>query len=81
MARKEIPFDIFTIKVFEDGYMLDVGKMRPRNAPRFRMTNADFKRQNRVGKENMKLAEEGMKKPLQTMDEVVARIRSYGGIQ
>lgn len=77
---KPIPFDKFEIKLYSDGYMLTVGKMRPRNAPRHRVTNADFDRQKRVAAENMKLAKEGMKAPMQTMDEVVARIRSYGGI-
>lgn len=77
---KPIPFDKFEIKVFADGYMLTVGKMRPRNAPRYRCTAADFKRQQYVAEENMKLSTEGLKHPMQTMDEVVARIRSYGGI-
>lgn len=80
MSKKPIPFDKFEIKVFADGYALTVGKMRPRNAPRWRRTSADFKRQRYVAEENMRLAEEGLKQPMQTIDEVMARIKSYGGI-
>lgn len=77
---KPIPFDVFTIRVYEDGYMLCVDKMRPQNAPRMRRTEADRKRQHRVNSENWRLSKEGLKRPMQTLDEVVERIRSYGGV-
>lgn len=78
---KPIPFDVFTIKVYEDGYMLTVDKMRPANAPYTRQTAADRNRTRKVVAENGKLAEEGLQAPMQTLDEVVTRIRSYGGIR
>lgn len=77
---KPIPFDKFTIRVYSDGYILDVDKMRPPNAPRHRHTEADRKRRRYISKENMRLAEEGMKNPPQTLDEVVAIIKSYPGM-
>lgn len=79
--KKPIPFDKFEIKVFADGYMLTVGKMRPRNAPRYKRTKADFNRQKYVAEENLQLSREGLNQPMQTLDEVVARIKSYPGMQ
>jgi hypothetical protein len=78
---KEIPFDRFIIEAYEDGYLLQVDKMRPRNAPAYKFTQADRSRKKRSSSENLKLSEEGLKAPMQTIDEVIARIKSYGGIR
>jgi hypothetical protein len=79
--KKPIPFDVFIIQAYDEGYSLQVNKMRPRNAPSFKHTKADARRIRQTAKENMRLAEESIKRPMQSIDEVVARIKSYGGVE
>lgn len=81
-TRRPVRFDVFEIRVYEEGLMLTVGKMRPPNAPRDRVTMADRERNFRVAEENNRLAEDALQHgAMQTMDEVMAKIKSYGRIE
>lgn len=50
-------FDIFTIRLWRQGYTLEVKISRPANAPRYKRTKADGKRQLAAIRQNQKLNE------------------------
>lgn len=52
---KTIP-DVFTIRHREYGYTLEVGKMRPRNAPKYKLTKAEQKRSDDMARLNLELS-------------------------
>lgn len=75
--KKPIPFDVFEIRVFADGYMLKVDKMRPRNAPRFKHTQADLDRRKRTSDKNWRLLHDCN---FQSLQSVFDEIRQYPGV-
>jgi hypothetical protein len=64
-------FDIFTIRQWREGYTLHVGASRPHNAPRYRHTKADMKRNRAVNKKNQELNEH----VFATLEEVFEEIK------
>lgn len=64
-------FDIFTIRQWREGYTLHVDIARPRNAPRHKHTDADFKRRTTASKKNLELATQ----MFPTLDEVFEEIK------
>ena len=64
-------FDIFTIRQWRECYTLEVKIARPRNAPRYKHTKADFARMRAANKKNRELLE----REFATLDEVVEEIK------
>jgi hypothetical protein len=64
-------FDIFTIRQWHECYTLQVKCSRPANAPRYKFTKADFKRERRASAKNLELLE----KQFATLDEVIEEIK------
>lgn len=56
---KKFFIDYYEIKHWAQGYTLSVNSMRPSNAPKFRITQADMDRQSYVSKINYDLAMSG----------------------
>lgn len=71
-----VRFDVFEIRAYREGYMLQVNAMRPRNASSTHHTKADFKRRAAVAEENLKLAKEPL---LPDLAAVMERIKEYDG--
>lgn len=64
-------FDIFTIRQWRECYTLEVKCSRPANAPRYKFTEADFKRMQAANAKNLEL----LKKQFATLDEVMEEIK------
>lgn len=64
-------FDIFTIHQWREGYTLEVKITRPRNAPRYKFTDADRKRQLTAVRKN----QEYIGYMFTTLDEVFEEIK------
>ncbi len=64
-------FDIFTIRQWRECYTLQIDIARPKNAPRYKFTDADFKRMQAASAKNLEL----LKKQFATLDEVMEEIK------
>jgi hypothetical protein len=64
-------FDIFTIRQWRDCYTLEVRIARPRNAPGYKYTKADFARLRAANAKNRELLE----REFATLDDIVEEIR------
>jgi len=64
-------FDLFTIRQWREGYTLQVKTARPTNAPRYKHTEADRRRDVRSAKKNMELAG----KLFPTIEDVMVEIK------
>ena len=64
-------FDIFTIRQWSDCYTLEVKSARPRNAPGYKYTKADFKRMKAANGKNMEL----VGREFTTLEDVVEEIK------
>lgn len=67
----DVHFDIFTVRQWRECYTLEVGIARPRNAPRYKFTNADYDRIHAVSTKNMEL----VKREFATLEDVIEEIR------
>jgi hypothetical protein len=65
---KKFFIDLYTIKHWQQGYTLEVGSMRPPNAPKQRYTKSDRERRAYVAKINYGLAMS--EKYFQSIDEI-----------
>jgi hypothetical protein len=73
MKSQNNKFDLFEIRQWNDGYTLQVSEARPRNAPRYKMTDADRKRMQRSSKMNTQLAGK-----IFSFDELCLQIKKLG---
>lgn len=66
-------FDIFKLRQYREGWVIEVDISRPSNAPRYRHTSADSKRTVIAAEKNMQLAKDKVIYP--TLDEAVKAIK------
>jgi hypothetical protein len=64
-------FDIFTIRQWRECYTLEVRTARPRNAPGYKFTKADFKRMSDANTKNLEL----IGREFATLEDVVEEIQ------
>lgn len=66
-------FDIFKLRQYREGWIIEVDIARPGNAPRYRHTSADSKRAVIAAEKNMQLAKDKVIYP--TLDKAVEAIK------